>query len=63
LALRSGDVFVMGGDARRAYHGIDRLRRRDAHDACPPELIAAVPELFGTAQGPGRLNLTLRFVG
>ncbi|GLQ35511.1 alpha-ketoglutarate-dependent dioxygenase AlkB [Amylibacter marinus] len=42
--LSSGDVVVMGGDARRAYHGIDRIKfgtsRLLAHG--------------------GRINLTLR---
>lgn len=46
VLLESGDVVVMGGDARRAYHGIDRIRfgRSDL-----------------LAQG-GRINLTLRVV-
>ena len=25
LVLKSGDVFVLGGPARLAYHGIDRI--------------------------------------
>jgi alkylated DNA repair protein (DNA oxidative demethylase) len=44
--LRSGDVVVMGGAARLAHHGIDRIR------------FGSSPLL---AQG-GRLNLTLRVV-
>ena len=44
--LRSGDVVVMGGPARLAYHGIDRIK------------FGSSPLL---AKG-GRLNLTLRVV-
>jgi len=46
LVLRSGDVFVLGGGARLAYHGIDRI-----HAGTSPLL----PE-------GGRFNLTLRRV-
>ncbi len=46
LILRSGDVFVLGGPARLAYHGIDRIH-------------AGTSSLL--AEG-GRLNLTLRRV-
>jgi len=44
--LRSGDVVVMGGAARLAFHGVDRVR---------PGTSALLP------QG-GRINLTLRVV-
>ena len=44
--LRSGDVAVMGGDARLIYHGVDRLR----------------PGSSGLLEGGGRINLTLRVV-
>lgn len=44
--LRSGDVCVIGGAARLAFHGIDRLRAGTS---------ALVP-------GGGRINLTLRVV-
>lgn len=44
--LRSGDVVVLGGDARLAYHGVDRIRFGSS------TLLS---------QG-GRLNLTLRVV-
>ena len=44
--LESGDVVVMGGDARLAYHGIDRVMFGDG-DLLP---------------GGGRINLTLRVV-
>ena len=47
LTLRSGDVVVLGGAARRAYHGIDRI-------------LAGTSDLL--AEG-GRINLTLRRVG
>ncbi|MDE3028453.1 MAG: alpha-ketoglutarate-dependent dioxygenase AlkB [Paracoccaceae bacterium] len=44
--LRSGDVVVMGGDARLAYHGIDRIRAGSS---------TLLPK-------GGRINLTLRVV-
>ncbi|MGJ8546065.1 MAG: alpha-ketoglutarate-dependent dioxygenase AlkB family protein [Sulfitobacter sp.] len=44
--LRSGDVVVMGGAARRAYHGVDRIR----------------PGTSSLLRAPGRINLTLRMV-
>ncbi len=44
--LKSGDVVVMGGEARLAYHGVDRLRFGSS---------TLLP------QG-GRINLTLRVV-
>ena len=46
IVLRSGDVVVLGGAARMAYHGIDRIR---------PGTSTLLPE-------GGRLNLTLRRV-
>jgi alkylated DNA repair protein (DNA oxidative demethylase) len=46
LWLRSGDVVVMGGDARLAYHGVDKIR-------------AGSSKLLPKG---GRLNLTLRVV-
>jgi alkylated DNA repair protein (DNA oxidative demethylase) len=46
ILLESGDVVVMGGPARRAYHGIDRIRFGGS---------TLLP------QG-GRINLTLRVV-
>jgi alkylated DNA repair protein (DNA oxidative demethylase) len=44
LRLASGDVCVLGGAARRAYHGVDRI-------------LAGSSRLI---PGGGRLNLTLR---
>lgn len=44
--LRSGDVCVIGGAARLAYHGVDRVREGSS-DLIP---------------GGGRINLTLRVV-
>jgi len=44
--LKSGDVVVMGGEVRRAYHGVDRIR-------------AGSSKLLPKG---GRLNLTLRVV-
>ncbi|MBU2580762.1 MAG: alpha-ketoglutarate-dependent dioxygenase AlkB [Alphaproteobacteria bacterium] len=46
VILRSGDVAVLGGAARRAYHGIDRI----------------VPGSSDLLDGGGRLNLTFRRV-
>ena len=46
LWLRSGDVVVMGGEARLAWHGIDRVRHGSS---------ALLPK-------GGRINLTLRVV-
>lgn len=44
--LSSGDVVVMGGDARLTYHGVDRIR----------------PGSSGLLKDGGRINLTLRVV-
>lgn len=44
--LQSGDVVVMGGGARRAYHGVDRIRFKSST----------------LLEHGGRLNLTLRVV-
>jgi alkylated DNA repair protein (DNA oxidative demethylase) len=46
VTLRSGDVLVLGGAARLAYHGIDRI----------------LPGTSGLLKGGGRINLTLRVV-
>jgi alkylated DNA repair protein (DNA oxidative demethylase) len=46
VTLRSGDVLVMGGGARLAYHGIDRI----------------LPGTSDLLPGGGRINLTLRVV-
>jgi alkylated DNA repair protein (DNA oxidative demethylase) len=46
VVLRSGDVVVMGGPARLAYHGIDRVMFGED----------------GLLPGHGRINLTLRVV-
>ena len=45
--LNSGDVAVLSGDTRLAYHGIDRVRAGSS---------SLVP-------GGGRINLTMRVVG
>ena len=44
--LESGDVAVLGGDARMVYHGIDRIK----------------PGSSTLLEGGGRINLTLRVV-
>ena len=46
LLLKSGDVVVLGGEARLAYHGIDRI-------------VPGTADLIGE---PGRFNLTMRRV-
>lgn len=46
LLLESGDVVVLGGAARLAFHGIDRVE----------------PGTSGLVPGGGRINLTLRRV-
>ena len=46
ILLRSGDVVVLGGDARLIYHGIDRI----------------LPGTSCLLDEPGRINLTLRRV-
>ena len=45
--LKSGDVVVIGGAARLAYHGVDRIRFASS----------------ALIKGGGRVNLTLRVVG
>lgn len=45
--LRSGDVVVLAGEARLAYHGIDRIK----------------PQTSQLLVNGGRLNLTLRVAG
>ncbi|MFF4529488.1 alpha-ketoglutarate-dependent dioxygenase AlkB family protein [Streptomyces sp. NPDC001407] len=48
VELRSGDLFVFGGPARRAFHGVPRT----LPDTAPPALGLS-----------GRLNITLRVSG
>ncbi|MEQ8403821.1 MAG: alpha-ketoglutarate-dependent dioxygenase AlkB [Oceanicaulis sp.] len=49
FVLSSGDVVVLGGDARARHHGVDRIYP-DTSTVLPP------------AWRPGRINLTLRRV-
>ena len=49
LTLSSGDVVVLGGRARRCFHGVDRIY---------PGTSSLLPDPFR----PGRINLTLRRV-
>lgn len=51
ITLRSGDVVVLGGESRLAYHGIDKV-------------MAGTSDLvdFGDGITGGRINLTLRRV-
>lgn len=46
MRLRSGDVVVLGGPARRCHHGVDRI----------------YPGTSRLAPGGGRINLTMRRV-
>jgi len=46
LLLKSGDVAILGGQARLAYHGIDRI----------------LPNTSPLIGKPGRFNLTMRRV-
>lgn len=48
VELRSGDLFVFGGPARQAYHGVPRT------------LVGTAPASLGLT---GRLNITLRVSG
>lgn len=51
--VQSGDVVVLEGDSRLAYHGIDRVWPGTS------DLLQRWPDIF---PGGGRLNLTLRRV-
>ncbi|WP_323760757.1 alpha-ketoglutarate-dependent dioxygenase AlkB [Maricaulis sp.] len=51
MVLSSGDVVVLGGAARRCYHGVDRIY--------PGTSTLLPPEYF---PGGGRINLTMRRV-
>ncbi|MEM9942932.1 MAG: alpha-ketoglutarate-dependent dioxygenase AlkB [Planctomycetota bacterium] len=53
--LMSGDIVVLGGPARRAYHGVDRIIPDTS------TLLEDMPGLPPTLQS-GRINLTLRRV-
>ncbi|MHA1523419.1 MAG: alpha-ketoglutarate-dependent dioxygenase AlkB family protein [Alphaproteobacteria bacterium] len=53
LRLASGDLVVLGGAARLAFHGVDRIIGESS------TLLDAYPELFPKG---GRINLTLRRV-
>jgi len=48
--LKSGDVLILGGDARLAYHGVDRIK-----PGTSDLLVSEFPEA-------SRINLTLRRV-
>ncbi|MGB3706870.1 alpha-ketoglutarate-dependent dioxygenase AlkB family protein [Gordonia sp. (in: high G+C Gram-positive bacteria)] len=49
LRLNSGDLFVFGGPARLAFHGVTRIHPGTAPDAC--------------GLGKGRINITMRMTG
>jgi alkylated DNA repair protein (DNA oxidative demethylase) len=46
MRLASGDAVVLGGDARLAFHGVDRI----------------IPGTSTLLPGGGRINLTMRRV-
>ncbi len=50
IRLASGDINLLTGESRRAYHGIDRILAGSSQ-LIPP---------FGAHPGGGRINLTLR---
>ena len=56
LLLRSGDVVILGGAARLAYHGLDRIVPGSSNPVAA-DLVAA-----NLIPGDGRFNLTLRRV-
>jgi DNA oxidative demethylase len=49
LRLRSGDLFVFGGPARLAFHGVPKVHPDTAPDGCGIDA--------------GRINITLRMTG
>lgn len=51
--LKSGDVMLLSGETRLAFHGVDRIYAETS------QLLAPNPDLF---PGGGRINLTLRRV-
>lgn len=58
LTLESGDVFLLAGEGRLAYHGVDRVKRRE------PNMLDGKPMFdAGDGKGGGRLSFTLRVAG
>jgi alkylated DNA repair protein (DNA oxidative demethylase) len=53
FVLQSGDVMLLEGETRLAFHGIDRMFHGSS------DLLVPFPDLF---PGGGRINLTLRRV-
>jgi alkylated DNA repair dioxygenase AlkB len=56
VLLRSGDILIMGGAARFAYHGVGRVFR----DTAPPALVAAVHPRYRAWLTTKRINLNGR---
>ncbi|SFH02797.1 alpha-ketoglutarate-dependent dioxygenase AlkB [Methylobacterium gossipiicola] len=56
VRLHAGDALIMGGPARLAHHGIDRIL------PSPPDLLGAREPAPGFLPPDGRCNLTLRRV-
>ncbi|KAF5098044.1 hypothetical protein DV451_003556 [Geotrichum candidum] len=56
VLLRSGDILIMGGAARFAYHGVGRVFR----DTAPPALVASVHPRYRAWLTTKRVNLNVR---
>lgn len=56
ILLRSGDILIMGGAARFAYHGVGRVFR----DTAPSELVDAVHPRYRDWLRTKRINVNVR---
>jgi DNA oxidative demethylase len=62
VLLKSGDVVVLGGASRLAFHGVDRILGGTSDLLVGSGLGEHDGSLFGSDLGGGRINLTLRRV-
>ncbi len=62
ILLRSGDVVILGGTARMAFHGVDRILAGTSDLLRGSGLGGAGGSLFANDFEHGRINLTLRRV-
>lgn len=62
ILLKSGDVVVLGGAARMAFHGIDRIVASTSNLLVGCGMGGHGGSLFGDDLEGGRINLTLRRV-